>query len=148
MRVAVASQAARICGASVRDRTGSVRRDYVDVKVNEPFPGNVRVVSSHSMGGMACRTREAIVDMSSVFGEACVRDDLIQVVTLCAECVGTIHTEVGIGIEVGNELTRAWSLAELITALEKVRPRRSMRTIRAIATKLAIVIAVVTIGAE
>ncbi len=147
MRVVVASEAARICGTRIRNRTCSVWRDYVDVKIDEPFPGNVRIAATHSVGGMTRGTREAVIDVPGVLGEARVCDDLVQIVALRAHRVGTVHAEIGAGIEIGDKQPAGGSLAELITAFKKVCPLGTVRSVRSTAAKFAIVIAIVALNA-
>ena len=96
MRVVVASEAARVCRARIRNGSGSVCRDHVRVKIDEPLPRNARAAGTHSVGSMASGTRETVIDMPGVLGETGIRHDLIQVVTLGAHRIGTVHGEVGV----------------------------------------------------
>ncbi len=86
--------------------------------------------------------------MLPVFGKACIGHHLVQIMALRTHRVGAVHAEVGTRIQVGDRQSGRHSLAELVAALQYVRPFRPVRTIRAGATKLAIVIAIVAIGAE
>ena len=148
MRVVVAGEATRVCSARIGNGSGSVCCDYVDVKIDESLPGNAPAAAAHSVGGMARGTRETIIDMARVLAEAGIREDLRQVVALRAERVRTVYAEIGAGIEVDDQHSRAGSLAEFVAAFQNVCPLRTMRTIRTGAPKFAIVIAVVAIGAE
>lgn len=135
-------------GAGIGNRICSVRRDDVDVKIYQPLSGDAGVIPAHAMSGVTDRAREAFLDVLGVFRKTCIGGDLIQVVTLAAKCVGTVHAEIGAGKQIRDAQPRTGSLAELVAALQNVRPLRSMRTIRPAAAKLAIVVAVVAIGAE
>ena len=148
MRVVVASKVAGIGCPRIRDGVCSFRRDDVDIKVDEPLSGDGGVIPAHAVSGVTDRTREAVVDVPGVLGEASVGEDLRQIVALRAHRVGTIHAEIGARIEIGDKQPGARSLAELITAFKQVCPLGSMRTIRPAAAKLAIVVAVVAVGAK
>lgn len=144
----VAGEGAGIGGAGIADGSGRVGGDDVDVEIDEAFAGDSGIAGTHAMRGMARGTREAIVDVAGMLGESGIGNNLIEVMALRAEGVGTVHGEVGAGKEVGDEQAGGGSLAELVTALENVRPLRAVRTIRTKAAKFAIVIAVVTIAAS
>lgn len=149
MRVIVARQAAGIAGLRIRNRIRSARRNYVDVEIDEPRPGNGSAGAPHSMRGVADRAGKAVVyHMAAVLTETCVRRDLIQVVAFAAKRVRSVYAEVRIGKEIRDQLTGRWCLAELIPALQNMRPLGTVRTVRARSAKLAVVVAVVTIRAE
>ena len=80
----MAGQAARISGVTVRDRRSAVRRDNIDVEVDHALAGNVPTGAAHSMRGVAGGAGEAIISVPRMLGEAGVRHDLRQVVTLLA----------------------------------------------------------------
>lgn len=98
----VAGEAAGICGARVRNGHRAVRRDYIDIKIDEPCPGDVRVAATHSVSSMTDGTRESVIDMPGVLGKARVCDDLVQIVALRTHRVRTVHAEIGARIEIGN----------------------------------------------
>lgn len=123
MRVIVASQAAGIAGLRIRNGVSAVRRNYVDVEIDEPRPGNGSAGAPHSMRGVADRTGKAVVDrMSAVLTETRIRGDLTQVVTLPAKRIRPVYAEVRVGKEIGDQLAGRGSLAELVPALQNMRP--------------------------
>ena len=121
MGVVMACETARICGAGIGNSC-SVRGHEVDIKIDESFPGDGCVGAIHSVGSMTSGAREAVIDMTGVLGEARIRDDLVQIVALRAHRVRTVHAEVGTRIEIGDQQPGARSLAEIVAALQNVRP--------------------------
>lgn len=148
MRVVVASQTARVCGPRIRNGIGSVWRYQVEVKVREPLAGNAPASAAHSVGGMACGTGEAVINMPGVLGKAGVRNDLVQIVALRAHRIGTVHAKVRARKEIRDQLAWQSGLAELVPALQDVRPFGPVRPVRTLAAELAIVIAIVAVAAE
>ncbi len=80
--------------------------------------------------------------------EAGVGQYLGQVVALRTHRVRPGDAGVGIGKRIRDQSARDCRLAELIVALEDVRVDRSVRTVRAGAAELAIVVAVMAVRAE
>ena len=148
MWVAVAGKPAGIRGARIGNRISSRGRDHIDVKVHQALPGNGAADAAHAMCCMTSRARKAIVDVSGVLAEAGVGYHVVEVVALAAKRIGPIHTEVGERKRIGDQLTRRGRLAELVAALEDVRPTRTVRAVRSSAAKFAIVVAVVAVAAE
>ena len=122
MRVIVAREAASIGRSRIGDGRRAVGGDDVDIKVDEALAGDGPVDAAHTVRSVAGGAREAIVDVPGMFAETGVGHDLVRVVALCAKGEGSIYAEVRAGKEIGNGLAGSRSLAELITALEEVRP--------------------------
>lgn len=149
VRDLVANHHAGIRGPVVGDGEGTIRRHDVHVKVDQALTGDSSACSAHTVRRMACGTTEALVDMAVVLVPAGVFHDLPgQIMALGAEAIGAIHAHVGIGKEICDQRTWSDCLTEFVAALEDVGPFRSVRTVGAGAAKLAIVVAVVAIGAE
>lgn len=149
MRVIVASQAAGIASLRIRDRIRAVRRNHIDIEIHEPHSGNGAAGAPHSVRGVANRAGKAIVNhMAGMLTETCIRRNLTQVVTFAAKRVRSVYAEVWVRKEIGDQLTGRRCLAELVTALQNVRPLRTVWAVRACPAELAIVVAVVTIRAE
>src|SRR5581483_3406580 len=99
------------------------------------------------MPAVANRTGESIiVYMPRVLVPACVGDHVSEVVTLTAQCVRSIHRQVGLGKQVGDQLARRRSLAEFVMPFEDVCPLGAMGTVRAGAAELAVIVGVMAIG--
>lgn len=148
MSVIVTGETAGICSPRIGDWECSVRRDDLDVKVDEPLSGNGPARAAHPMRGMAGRARKSVVHVPGVFAETAIGCDFFQVMALSAERIGAIATQIWNWEEVGDELPGPRGLAEFVTALKDVSPFRAVRTVRPQTAKLAVVIAVVAIGAE
>lgn len=144
----MASQTARTGRSSVGDGTLAIRSDHVDVEVHEALGGNCSYLRAASVCAMAHRAGEAVVDMASVILEAAVGHDAGEIVTLGAQRVIPGRCEVRRIIQIGDWLSRSGRLAHVIAPFKNVRIFRSVRTIRPRSAELAVVIAVVTIGAE
>ena len=67
---------------------------------------------------------------------------------LAAQAVGSSSGQIGIGKQVGDRLARQSCLAEFIAALKNMSPFRPVGTVRARPAELAIVVAVMAIGAQ
>ncbi len=148
MRVAMACEDASVRAAIIGDGCGPVCANYVGVEVHQPLPRNGCAVRPHSVSGVANRTGEASVDVERVLAETGVLNDLVsQVVTLAAQCIGAMDAEIGIRVKIRDRLSRSQRLTIEVFALENVRPLGSMRSVRTGASELAVVVAVVTIGA-
>src|ERR1700722_7742030 len=98
---------------------------------------------------MAGRTREPVLRyVVAVLLETSIRYHVSQIMTLGAHAIRSIETEIGIWKSVGDQSARRRGLAELIIVLEDMRVHRTVRTVRPGASKLAIIVAIVTVGAE
>ena len=154
MGVVVASQGAGISGPVIGDRSCSVRGDHSNIEVHQTFAGNGPRLHTHAMRRMAHRAREAILDhMPGMPAEAATTHDLGEVVAFGAQSVraaarATLGAQIGIGEEIRDELARHRRLAELISSLENMRKHRAVRAVGPVAAELAIVVAVMAIGAE
>ena len=144
----VTRQHASIRRAAVGDRRSSILGNHVDIKIDQPLATNIRVGASHAVRSVTYRTGEAGVDMALVLGETGICHDLAQIVAFAAHRVRPVHAEVGVREQIRDQLTRCDRLAEFVSAFQNVGPLGSMRTVRARASELAIVVAVVAVGAE
>lgn len=145
----VAHQRARVAAMVVGNRNAVIFSDYVRVKIHQPLSADARGICSHTVSTVAYRAAKAVLRyVQAVLREAGVSDNLRQVVTLRAHSIRPGEGQVGSGKKVRDHSTRRRSLAELIVAFEDVRVVRSVRTVRPGAAELAIVVAVVAIGAE
>jgi hypothetical protein len=144
----MAGQTARTGRPAVGDGTLAIRRDHVDVEVHKTLGRNSRHLRASSVRAVAYRAGEAVVDMARVLLEATVGHDAGQVVTLGAQRVIAGRREVRRKIQIGDRLSGDRCLAHIVAALENVRILRSMRTVRPRAPELAVVVAVMAIGAE
>jgi hypothetical protein len=97
MCLAVASQSTSIRRPIVGDRLSPVRRNHLDIKVDQPLAGDVRVRASQTMSRVTYRARDALVDMVGVLLKTCIGNDLIQIVALRTERLGPVAGEVWIG---------------------------------------------------
>lgn len=88
----MAGQTAGICSPGIGDWGCSVRRDDVDVKIDEPLSGDAPAGAAHPMRSMASRTRETLVDVLRVLAETRVSHNLCQVVALPAKGIRAVHT--------------------------------------------------------
>src|SRR5215471_3989478 len=83
-----------------------------------------------------------------MLGEACVCRDLLKIVALGTERVGSIHREVRAGEQIVHQSAGNGRDTELVAALQNVAELRSVRPVGTAAAELAIVVAVVAIGAQ
>lgn|SRR5437016_3116175 len=148
MRMSMTSQSTRIGGAIVRNGSSSVRRNHIDVKIDHSLSGRVSTLRAHTMCGMAGGTREAVINVAGVFAKARVAQDLVEVMALAAQRIGSVNCEVWIGEKVCQQLARSWSLADLVATLQNVDKFRPVGTIRPGAAKFAIVLAIVAVSTE
>ena len=148
MRSLVTCEHTGVGRAVVGDGRGSILGYDVDVEIHEALSADAWVGASHPVGGVARRTGEAGVDVALMLGEAGIRHDAAQAVALAAERVRTIDAEIGIAKEIIHQLPGRDGLAEFVAALEDVRPLGAVGAVRARASEFAIVVAVVTVGAE
>ena len=130
MGVTMAGQGASRGRAGIGDRFGSIWRDDVDIKVDEPLSRYIPIDRSEPVTCVASRAREAVIDVLGVLREARVGDDAREIVALSAECVGAIDAQVRVGKEVGDLLPGKGGLAEFVTPLQNVRPPGTVRTVR------------------
>ena len=145
----MAHQRAGIGAVVVSDGSGAVRSHHVGIEIHQALSGDRRRSRSHAVRGVANRTAESIlIGMQIVLREAGVRENLGQIVALRAHREGSGDAGIGIGEKIRDRSAGNCRLAELIVALENVRVDRPVRTIRSGAAELAIVVAVVAIGAE
>ena len=144
----VACQGTRVCAAVVSNGKAGVRGDHVDVEVHEPLAKGIGAARPNPMRSVTSRTTEAIVDVGGVLGKAGVLHDVRQVVALPAQRIGAVHTEVRVREKVADQGSRCNRLAELIPTFQDVGPLRSMRPVWPGASKLAIVVTIVAVGAE
>ncbi len=147
MRGTVAGQNAGVGGVVVGDGRGSVLADDVDVEIDESLAGDVGIRASDAVGGVTNRTSETGVDVAGVLRELGIGEET-QVMALTAHCIGAVHAEVGIAIEVGDELSGGDGLVEFVAALEDVSPLGSVWTVRSGAAEFAIVVGVMAVGTE
>ena len=149
VRCVVAGQRAGVAAAVVCNRRTVVLANHVDIKVDQPFSRHIRSYRTHAVGRVASGAGETVLtDMQTVLGKAGIRQHLAQVVTLGAHAIGASEANIGIREKVGDSAAGGNCLTELIIVLENVRVDRTMRTIGSAAAELAIVVAVVAIGAE
>src|SRR5664279_154247 len=101
------------------------------------------------MGGVTDRTAEPILrHVAVVLGPTGVVENQIQVMTLRTHRIRTVGAQIRVGEGVGHQSSRRQRLAELVIALENMRIHRSMRTVGTVASKFAVVIAIVAVAAE
>lgn len=148
MGMLVADQCACVCSVIVGNWIRSIHSHNIGIKVDQPLPGNAGVDPSHAVGGVAGRARKAIIDMPGMLGETRVAYHAIQIVALRAHCVGAIHAEVRSRKQVADQCAGCGSAADFVASLEDMCPSRSMRAIGPQAPEFAVVITVVTIGAQ
>ena len=83
----------------------------------------------------------------------CPRDALhddAKVVALCTHTIRSINTEIRLRIQIHRD-QRTWSsrrLAVFIVALQNMPPFRAMRTVGSASAELAVIVAIMAIGAE
>lgn len=82
------------CASALTVRDGGmavvIPRNDVNIKTEQSLARQPHRRFSHSMGGMAYRTRETRVDVNRVLAKAGIGKDVRKVVTLRAEGVGPI----------------------------------------------------------
>ena len=138
-----------IGGSIVGDGKAAIWGDDVPVKVDQALAAYHSAGGSHAVGSMTGGTCETGVNVAAVISPTGVLDDLAgQVMAFGAHAVRSHCAQVGIGEEIRNELTRQHGLTELISALENVGPFGAVWAVRAGAPELAVIVAVVAIGAE
>ena len=145
----VAGQNTSIAAAVVGNWCAVVLTYNVGIKVHQALARNTRGNRSHAVRRVADRTREAVLRyVVTVLEEGGITYHVAQVVALGAHAIGSVEAEVRIRKSVGNQSAGRRCLAELIIVLKDVRVHRTVRTIRPNAAELAIVVAVMAIGAE
>src|SRR5579863_2078595 len=101
------------------------------------------------MRGMAGRAGKTVLRyVVAVPGEAGVSYDAAETMTLGTHPIRPVEAEIRIRKQVRDHSAGHRSLAELVIVLEDVRVDRPVRTVRPGAAKLAIVVAVMAVGAE
>lgn len=143
----MAGEHAGVGGVVVGDGLRSILADHVDIEIDEALSAEVGIRASDAVGAVTDRASEAGVHVASVLRELGVGEET-QVVALAAHSVRTVHAEVGIAVEVGDELTGRDSLTEFVAAFENVSPLRSVRAVRSGAAEFAIVVSIVAVGTE
>ena len=83
-----------------------------------------------------------------MLAEAGVRDYLLEIVTLAAERVRSIHDQIRVGEQIVHQSAGHGGNAEFVAALQNVAEPRSVRPVGASAAEFAIVVAVVAICAQ
>ena len=142
-------QYASIGGSIVGDGESAIRGNDIPVKIDQPFAAYHSACCSHAVGGVAGGTSEASADVAAVLSPTGVLHDLARkIMALGTHAVGSHCAYVGIGKEIGNQLTGQDGLAELIPALEDVGPFGAVGAVRTGASELAVIVAVVAIGAK
>ena len=150
----MADQATGVRRMVVGDRSPAVGGDYIDIKIHRALTRNGARLCAHSMSRMADRARESVLlNVAGVFTEAGVIHDLVQVVALRAQGIGSatraaLGAQIRVREQIGNERTRDRRLAELIPAFQDVRENRSVRTTGSRPAEFAIVVAVVAVGTQ
>ena len=145
----MAGQSAGVAAAVVGDRSAVVLRHHVNIKIHQAFARNSRGYRTHAVRSMADGTGEAVLrHVVAVLRKAGVSLDFVQIMTFGAHAVRAVEAYVWIGKQVRDLSARHSGLAELIVVLEDMRVDRTVRTVRADSTELAIVVAVVAITAE
>lgn len=145
----MAGQNATITAAIVGNGSAVVLSDNVGVEVYEAFARNSRGDRTHSVRRVADRTGEAILrNVIAVLEEAGVSHHIAQIMALRAHPIGSVKSKVWIRKRVGDQCAGSGGLTELIVVLKNMRVDRTVRTVRPRSAKLAIVVAVVAIGAE
>ena len=146
----MAGQSAGIAAAVVGDWSAVVLPHHVNVKIHQAFARNPRSYRTHAVRSMAHGTGEAILrHVVAVLRKASVSLNLVQIMTFGAHAIRPIA---GLRLDFGKQVRDLSAghggLAELIVVLEDMRVDRTVRTVRADSTELAIVVAVVAIAAE
>jgi len=133
----------------VADGSPVVLPDDVDVKIQEPFTGNRGGLGTHPMGRVTHRARKTVSRyVPRVLRETRVGQNLRQIVTLAAQRVRSIRTEIRVRVGIGDRSSRRCRLAELVVALQDVRVYRTVWSVGAGSTEFPVIVAVVTIRAE
>lgn len=142
----MASQGAGVGAAVVTNGCAIVLTHHVRVEVYQSLARYARRNRSHAVSGVARRTAESVLRyVESVLRKAVVRDDVTQIVTLRAHGIRPCNSKVRTGEQIRDQSSRSRCLAELVVALENVRIHRPMRTVRSIAPKFPIVVAIVAV---
>jgi len=127
MGVIMADQATGVRRTVVGDRSPTVGRDHVGIKIHQAFARNVARWCAHPVGRMAYRARESILlNVAGVFAEAAVIQNLREIVALGAQSIraaaGAAHrADIRVREQIRNESSRKRRLTELIPALQDVR---------------------------
>jgi len=107
---------------------------------------------------MTDRTRKTILNVPGVLGEAGVGEEIVEIVTFGAKSIRT-RARVRVASRIQNRIRqqiqnstprtrRRCDLAEFISPLQNMRILGTVRAIRSIPTKFAVVVTVVTVRAE
>ena len=148
MRGLVAGQSASVAAAVVGDWCAVVLPHHVNVKIHQAFARNPRTHRTHAVRSMADGTGEAILrHVVAVLRKTGVSLNFVQIMTFGAHAVRPVEAYVWIGKQVRDLSAGHGGLAELIVVLEDVRVDGTVGAIRSGATKLAVVVAVMAIGA-
>ena len=122
----MADQATGVGGAAIGDRNRAVGGDDFEIKVHQALAGNAARLCAHAVTRVAHRAREAVLNMASVFAEAGVIQNLVEVVALGAQSIGAavraaLSAQAGVREEVGNGRAGSSCLTELIPAFKDMR---------------------------
>ena len=121
----------------------------IQVEVDQPLTADGAAGGTHAVRCVAGGTTEAVANVPVVLTPTGVLDDLVaQIMALAAQAVGSNHAQIGVGKEIGNQLTRTGGMAEFIATLQNVGPPGAMGTVGAGPAGFAIIVAIVAIGAE
>src|SRR5271165_3911842 len=144
----VADEGAAVGSAVVGDGRVSVGSDYLQVEVDQALAGDVAAAGTHAVRGVAGRAGESGVDMRGVLIPAAVAQHLSgNIMALGAHGVGAVHAGIWIGIKIADALAGAGGFAELVAALQQMRPLGSVRAVGADAAEFAVVVGIVAVGA-
>ena len=149
MRDFMAGECASVAAAVIGNWSAIVLPHHIDVKIYQPFARDTRRNRAHPVRRVADRTGEPILRyVIAMLQEAGVAYHVAQVMALRAHAVRSVQAEVWIRKCIGDQASRRRGLAELVIVLEDVRVHRTVRAVRPRSAEFAIVVAVVTIGAE
>lgn len=148
MSVLVANQRACIRGVTIGNGIRAIHSHNIRVKIHEPLPGNARTQGAHAVRGVAGRTREAVVDVPGMFCETRVAHNIIQIMALSTECIGSVGAYIGSREQIADRRARSRSRADFVAPLQDVRPSGPMRPVWSGPAGLTVVIAAVAIAAE
>lgn len=144
----VTNQNAGVRGPGIRNWEAAVRGDHIDVEVHQSLSGDGPAARAHAVGGMANRTSETSINVVAVLVPACIRDDIIEVMTLATHRIGALDAQIRVGIQVGNQLSGRGRLVKLVVALEDVLKRGSVRPAGTHSAKFPVIVTVMAITAE
>lgn len=148
MCVLMTQEAAGIGCPVVRDGVRSIHGHHVPVKINQALATNGCTVATHAVCRMADRAGKPVVNMTRVFAEARIAQDLRKVVAFGADRIRPIDAQIRRREEIANQRSGRGSRADFVAPLQDMRPLGAMWPIRPCSPELPVVIAVVTITAE